>query len=228
MITIFLRTLIFYILIILSMHFTGKRQVGQLELSELVTAFMLSEVASIPITDLNIPIFHAVIPIIVISSLEIIFSYLSMKSDFFRRLTVGVPSPLVKHGKINIEAMRNSRITMNELLSAMRTNGIGSLTEVDYIYIEPSGNISVIAKSSSRALCPDDIGVNVDDSTVEHAVIIDKRINHDCLKEIGKTEKWVNNLLKKHSTDINDVFYMGADDSGNVNIVKFSEVIKKE
>ncbi len=218
--TIFFRTVIFYILIIVCMRLTGKRQVGQLELSELVTAFMLSELASIPIADSGIPLSHGIIPILTLISLEIIFSFFCIKFPAFRRLLDGTPSTLMKKGKIDRKALLDCRISITEILSAVRSNGIGSLDEVEYIFLEPSGTISVIQKKKNSPVTPEILNKPCSENGIAHSVIIDRKINKNGLRDASKNRDWLLKQLNKKSLSLKDILYCGVDDNGKISIIK--------
>ena len=221
MTTIFIRTIIFYILIVLLMRLTGKRQIGQLELSELVTAFMLSELASYPISNNNIPLLHGLIPALILIILEVIVSFITTKSNIARKLLVGSPSTLIKKGIIDQRELKDSRMPFQEVLSALRNAGITSIDEVDYMFLEPGGKISVIPKTQSRPVTPQDLSLSPPAKGIEHAVIVDGVVSEKDLSVIAKSVQWLNRELQKNNiSSPSEVFYMGVDDQNNVVIIK--------
>lgn len=224
--TIFLRTVIFYILIIVSMRLTGKRQVGQLELSELVTAFMLSELASIPIADANIPILHGIIPILTLISLEVTVSFLCVKFPMFRRLIDGTPSTLMEKGKLNKKVLLDCRISITEILTAMRSNGIGSIDEIEYIFLEPSGTISIIQKKKNAPVTPEILNKGVNEDGIGHSVIMDGKINKDGLRAANKDENWLIKQLRQKRIRPKDIFYCSVDDCGKLTVITYKEIEK--
>ena len=161
MLNIFIRTLILYTLIVVLMRLTGKRQIGQLELTELVTAFMISELASSPITNNSIPLLYGVIPAVTLVCLEVFLSYISLKSRTFRKLIAGSALPLINDGKIDKAQMNKARITVEELISAMRMSGICCVSEVKYAFLEPSGNISFLTKAAKSPPTSEDLKMKV-------------------------------------------------------------------
>ena len=96
MLTAFIRTVIIYIVLNITMRLMGKRQIGELELSELITTLLISEIASLPITENNIPISHALIPIITLLLLEITSSILIVRSPRINKLLTTRPMTLRK------------------------------------------------------------------------------------------------------------------------------------
>ena len=92
---ILVRTLLIYLILICTMRFSGKRQIGEMQISELATTFLLSELASVPLTDPTIPFLHALLPILTIVSTEIVFSFLATKWTIAKTLLDGKPSIIV-------------------------------------------------------------------------------------------------------------------------------------
>ena len=221
MANVFLRTVILYILIVLLMRITGKREVGQLELTELVTAFMISELASIPITDNNIPLLYGIIPSITLVCLEVFLSFMCMKSRKVRHIFSGTPAVLVEKGKLVQKELENARLTLEELMSSLRVLGYSDLSSVNYAILEPSGNLSVIPKSSERPPTVNELSMQVKEKGVEHIIISDGVVTVNELNKFGFDEKWLSSQLKKHGcTEPEQVFFMGVDDANSVNLIK--------
>ena len=146
MITIFIRTVIIYLLLLLTMRILGKRQLGELEISELITTILLSEIASIPIANQDLPIFYAIIPLATIMSIEVLFSFLSSKSPRLKKLLSTSPSTLIVNGTILQKELAKNRISPEELISELRLKNIGDVSNVKYAILEPSGMLSVFPK----------------------------------------------------------------------------------
>lgn len=220
MINIFLRTIILYFVIVILLRLTGKRQIGQLEISELVTAFMISELASSPITDNSIPLLYGVIPAVTLVCLEVFLSYASMKSRTFRRLITGRALPLVYKGKIDKDQMNKARITVEELLSAMRCNSISCMSDVEYAFLEPNGTISIIPKASESPPSAKDMKVKVSEKGIEHSIIVDSDISKTELEKMGKNLKWLEKKLKENGfSGVEEVFYMGVNELDEIYII---------
>lgn len=220
MVNIFLRTIILYTTIVVLMRLTGKRQIGQLELTELVTAFMISELAASPISDNTIPLLYGVIPAVTLVCLEVFLSYAAMKSRTFRRLVTGRPLALVYKGKIDKEQMNKSRITVEELLSAMRCNGVSCMSDIEYAFLEQNGTISVITKSNENPPSAKDLNVKVAEKGIEHSIIVDSDVSTKELEKLGKNKKWLEQKLKENGfKNVNEVFYMGVNELDEIYII---------
>ena len=182
----------------------GKRQVGELEISELVITFMISELATMPIQNPTIPLSYAVIPIIVLVVGEIVFSFLITKSKLLKKLIVGNPSYIIKKGKLNQGELSRLRMGLSELLYELRLKDIDNISNVDYAILEENGKLSVFEKDKSK---------------LSHAIIIDGDIVKSNLELICKDEKWVLSYLKRHKIDLKNVFLLCASEDLSINII---------
>ncbi len=219
MITITARTLIIYFTLLVVLKLMGKRQVGELEISELVSTLILSEIVSIPIENADIPLVSALIPMLIIISLEITLSFACTKSDLLKRLLSGRPSVLISKGEIDIGELEHSRISVEELMSELRLQGISDPDDVYYAMLEPNGQLSVITKAAHSPITPNDTSIITAERGLSHAVIVDSHIKPDALNMIGKDAEWVNSYLSKNKRDISDIFLMTVNDIDEVGIV---------
>lgn len=221
MAAIFVRTILIYILLIGVMRLTGKRQIGEIQLSELVTTFLLSEIASHPLTNANIPFLYSVVPIVMIISMEIIMSYLSTKSAIMKGILDGKPSIIIRKGVINQKEMVRMRLSMEDLICELRLKNFTSPDEVEYAILEQNGQISVFPKDAQKQVTLSDLQLQGDGSGLSHNVVIDGHIIGYAVKNAGKTENWVREQLKKkHIHDIKTVFLMTVNDNEEIKIIK--------
>ncbi|OGO88519.1 MAG: hypothetical protein A2Y15_01810 [Clostridiales bacterium GWF2_36_10] len=146
MVIIFCRTIIFYIALAILMRLMGKRQIGEVQISEFVAVIILSELAALPITDRDIPLLHGLVPLIIITAIEIITAYVCRKSPLLRKIIDGKPIILVKNGKMIEENMAKTRISPDEIQSEIRVNGYRQIQEIDTVILEQTGKMSVLPK----------------------------------------------------------------------------------
>ena len=203
--SIVIRTLIIYILLSFSLRIMGKRQLGELDVAELVSTLLISEIAAIPIDDPDIPILNAIIPIFFIISIEIIVSSLKNKSEKLKRVVEGTPVYIIYKGRVLQKNLIDNRISINELLSSLRSQGVSDIGEVEYGIIEPSGTLSVI---------------KTDSTPLSHPIIIDTSICEDKLKSTGYSIEWLMKVLKEKNLCSSDVFLMTVNDDGEINIIQ--------
>lgn len=194
----------------------GKRQLGELDVGELVITILLSEIATTPITNPERRFIDALVPIALLSLLEILTSVLILRVPFFKSVLSSKPAVIIAKGIIDYNAMKRVRISLEELISQIRQNGIYDISEVDYAILEENGKMSVIPKNANRQPDKNDIGIKCEDNGVMHIIISDSQINAHGLKLIGKDKAWLENKLKKQKVKIKDVFCMTVDDAGKI------------
>ena len=201
MTSIFFRTTIIFIMLSLCMKLMGKREIGELEVGELVTTLLISEICSIPIDDPDIPLLNAIIPVLFIVSCEILISFVKNKSRRLKKVFDGNTVYLISNGKINQKALRDNRISIEELFASIRQNGVGSLSDVSYCILEANGRISVIKN----------------DSTLSYVAISDGEAIPELLKKRGLDKSWLKKNLNGNKEK--DVFLMTVDEDGTINII---------
>ncbi len=216
MATILIRTVIIYVVLIATMRLMGKRQLGELEISELVTTLLISEIASLPIGDQNIPIAHAVIPLVTILTLEVLLSVILLKCPKLKNLASARPTVLIRHGVLDQVEMRRIRISIDELISEVRQSGIASLEDVDYAILEQNGKISIIAKRQASPPTAQDLNILLKETGIIHALVEDGEINDYNLKLLGYTRAWLHAHLQRKKKAARDVFFLGINDDGKI------------
>ncbi len=204
MASIVIRTLLVYLFLSVSLKIMGKRQIGELEVGELVSTLLVSEVAALPIADPDIPLMNAVIPIIFIVCLEIILSFAKNKSEKLKKFIEGDPIILINKGKLNQNALMENRISINELLCEIRLHGMGSIEDVNYAVLEPNGKLSIFDE----------------DENFTHTVMVDTEVDEKALTKLGYNDAWLKKQLSKHKVKQNEIFLMTVDDSGESYIIK--------
>ncbi len=198
--TVFLRLLIVYFVTVFSIRMMGKRQIGELQMSELVTAFFLSELASYPVTNQNIPLAYGIIPVVTLICMEVILSFLSTKIALVRRLFDCSPSVLIVKGRLDQVELAHCRMTLDELFSQLRLKDVSDLSSVDYALLEPNGQISVIRQGEKG---------------LQHLIIADGVINEKGLSGAGLSAKDLKRILEKEGLTQKEVFLLCMDDEHN-------------
>lgn len=142
-----IRAFILYIMLTAMMKLMGKRQIGEMQLSELVTTVLLSELAVLPVTDSDIPLLHGILPLVIISSIEVIVSFISIKSKRFRSLINGNPIVLYENSAFNRDNLLKARMSQEDVEAQMRINGFATPSEVKTVILERTGKMSILPKS---------------------------------------------------------------------------------
>lgn len=216
MLTILIRTVIVYVILIGTMRMMGKRQLGELEVSELVTTLLISEIATLPIGNPEVPIVYAVIPLVTILTLEVTLSVILLKCPKLKNLVSTRPSILIRHGKPDQKEMQRIRISIDELISEVRQAGLSTLADVDYAILEQNGKISVIPKKSAQPLTAKDLGTPVSESGILHVLIEDGVINRYNMEQLQKSEDWLRARLAERTLTLQEVFFLGIDDNDDL------------
>ena len=219
MTAILFRTFFMYAIILISMKIMGKRQLGQMQISEFITAMILSELASLPISDKSVPIIYSLLPLMLIISTEVIMSFISLKSAKAQEFLESTPTILVDKGVLNQKALSDNRITLNELLVELRIAGLTSVSEADYVFLEPNGKFSVFPKARFRQVTVDDLSLpsTVPDSNPDITLISDGAIMHENLKYLSKNEKWL--LREVFPNEIKDILYFACNRAGKKTLI---------
>jgi uncharacterized membrane protein YcaP (DUF421 family) len=223
-----IRSMILYLLLIGTIRLLGKRQLGELDVGELVITILLSDIASLPITNPEKALLDAIIPITILAALEILTSSLILKAPIIKRFLSSKPSVIIARGQINRAAMKKVRISIEDLVSQIRQNGIFDLEEVDYAILEENGKMSIIPKSRHRQPDKAELGLCDSDSGMMHLVISDGTVNSHSLLILQKSEKWLKSVLKKHGCESRDVFCMTCNDADQIYIIKKDGSILKD
>ena len=154
MLIVFIRGIILYILVISSVRLMGKRQIGELSPSELVITILISNIATLAMEDVSVPLFTGIIPIMTLVCLDVLVSYICMKSRRIRHTISGKPKIVISNGVIDQKELKTLRYTVDDLMSSLRTQGIFDITQVQYAVVETNGVISALLKADYLPLTP--------------------------------------------------------------------------
>ena len=207
MLQIFIHTLTAYALLVCAMRIGGKRQIGELQITELVTAFMLSEVATLPLSSDNFPLIYSAVAIATVTGAEILIAFLQTKSKPLRTLLSGKPSAVIEKGKLNIREMKKLRMSIEELISEARLCGISDVGELEYAILEDNGKLSVFTKK--------DLG----GKGISHVIISAGQINEFGMRAAKLSRDQLEKRLKKKNLTASSVFLYTVNDRGEEYIV---------
>lgn len=208
MLIIFIRAAFLYLFIVLIMRLMGKKQIGELQPTELVVALVIADLSAVPMENLNTPMFYGIIPILTLFIIGEFFSYIALKSDKARGIIYGKPSILIEHGKILENELRKQRFNVNDLLEQLRICGYASVEDVEYAILETTGELSAIPKASKRPVTTGDMKLHVEQEQLPITVIIDGRVLSCNLPLKDLDEKWLQKELKRNNIDSpKDVFF---------------------
>ena len=212
----YLRTGFLYLLLILTVRLMGKRQVGQMEPSEFVVTMLVANLAAIPMQDGGIPLFSGLVPILTVLGLELVLSWVTMRSIFFRKLFCGKPVILIDNGRILRENLRRTRVTMDELTGHLREKDVLDIRTVQYAILETNGNLSVFPYPRHCPATAEDAGVRVESQYLPVTIVEDGVVLKGNLKKAGKSLHWLEKTLGKNKAAARDVLLLTVDAKDDV------------
>ena len=216
MLITFFRAIVLYLIVLIVMRLMGKREIGQLQPFELAISIMIADLASIPMTEIGIPIFNGIIPILGLLVMHLIISVINLKSLKAREIICGKPNILIYRGKINEKALKKERFTINELQERLRGNNVVNLGDVEYAILETSGEVTVIHKPEKRNTIPEDFNITPDYEGIPYDLVIDGKIMTKNLKIIGKNYEWLKKEVKKFNINPEEALVVTIDGKGQI------------
>lgn len=216
MLITFFRAIVLYIIVLIVMRLMGKREIGQLQPFELAISIMIADLASIPMTEIGIPISNGIIPILGLLVMHLLISLLNMKSIRFREVICGKPAILIYRGKIDEKALKKERFTINELEERLRGNNIFNLGDVEYAILETSGQVTVIPKPEKRNTTPEDFNLSPDYEGIPYDLVIDGIVMNENLKKIGKDYRWLVKQVEKFKIKPEEALIVTLDGKGQI------------
>ncbi len=219
MILIIIRTAVVYFFITLGIRLMGKRQIGDMQPNELAITLLISEIAAIPLQDSSQPVLNGIVAIFVLVIIEIIISYLTMKSIKLRKLMSGNSVVIINNGVIDQKAMKKVRLTVIDLIELLRSQNIFKIENVAWAILEVNGNLSVIEKDDYRTVQVSDFpSIKAKKATLPLPIISDGKIIKETLIAMNVSEKEI--LRRISPAKIKDVFLLTLDSSGKINVIK--------
>ncbi len=208
MLTVLLRAAVLYFLIIAAVRLMGKRQIGELQPSELVITILLSNIATLPIEDRSLPMLTGVIPIVTLVCLDVFVSQLTLRSRRIRKLVSGEPKMIITQGRVNASLLKELRFSVDDLMEALRQMDVFDISEVQLAVVETTGQVSVCTKQDSKGKDPPLL------------VGADGELMPDALSAIGRDVKWARKMLHAEGCREEDIFIMTAERSGAYTVIK--------
>lgn len=211
MILSYLRSVVLYLILLTVIRLMGKRQIGQMEASEFVVTILVANLAAIPMQDGGIPFFSGVVPIATVLGLELVLSYLSLRSIRLRKLLCGKPVILIDNGKILQGNLRKTRVTLDELTGHLREKDILDLRSVQFAILETNGNLSVFPYPNARPASADDAGLPTKKQYLPLTIVSDGTLLNENLKKANKDAAWVQKVLQEQKAQLQDTWLLTVD-----------------
>ncbi len=191
------RTVVIYFLVLIVVRLMGKREIGQLSPFDFVVAIIIAELAAMMMEAGEVPLWHSALPLVVLSALHIIVSYVSLFSHRLRGIICGYPQVIIRNGMILRDEMRKARYNLDDLLAQMREKGVINPGDVEFAVLETSGKLSIIPKSQQRPVTPADLGIPTPYEGLPTVLVMDGSVIGENLNDIKLDEKWLSNVLEE-------------------------------
>lgn len=213
--TILIRTFILYLIVIFVVRLMGKRQIGQLQPTELVVTILLSEIASIPLENNNVPLITYVAAVIFLACLEVVSSGIALKSGKYRRAVEGNAVFIIKEGKLDIKALKRLRYSVDDIMEGLRQKDVFDISEVEYAVVETNGSLSVMLKADKLPLTFESVDKKAEEKGIPAVVIADGKYIYSNFSLCRTSKEKIDRLLSKEKTVADDVMLMTLDKKGN-------------
>ncbi len=214
-----IRTAVLYIFVIAIMRLMGKRQIGELQPTELVVTLLLSEIIAIPMQDNDISLVSAIIPVLVLVGFEILISVIGLKSVKVRSIMQGNSIIIIRDGKLDLKKIKELRFTIDDILEALRQKDIFDISKVQYAVVETNGTISVMLKPQYEPVTREDLNLEINDNGIPCAVIVDGRIIKTDFDSCNMTMEKLKKIIKKDKINIKNTLLMTIDKNGNKTVI---------
>ena len=220
----YIRTIFLYLILIAVIRLMGKRQIGQMEPMEFVVTMLVANLASIPMQDGGIPLLSGLVPILTVLGVELLLSWLSMRSVPLRRWLCGKPVILIENGKILQNNLRRTGITMDELSGHLREKDVLSIDQVQFAILETDGNFSVFPYPQFQPATAMDAGIQPQRQFLPITIIEDGHLFRHNLLLSGKDETWLKNILAQHDAKIAHTWLLTVDRGEHIIFVSREEM----
>ncbi len=211
MLVIMIRAFLLYFLVIFAVRLMGKRQIAELQPSELVITILVSNIATLPLEDVTIPLTVGIVPMLSLVCLDVLMSYVTLKSRKIRKLVCGSPKIVIKDGVIDQKALRDLRFTLADLYEGLRSQGTFSIQDVQLAIVETTGKISVFEKFAAQNPTNEVLNIKGSDIAPPEIIISDGEIIVGALNALNIGEEFVKSILKEKNLDVKDIFLMTMD-----------------
>lgn len=219
MLTIFVRTLLIYGALLVTLRVMGKRQIGELEVTDLVTTLLISEIASLPITNQDIPVSYALIPIFTLLILEVFFSMILIRLPKLKGLVSAKPTVIIRHGVLCQRALLDLRISVEELMSEVRQQGYADLSMISDAILEKNGKLTLLPKAQFAPPSLGQLGIRVPPEPLMHVLLSGGTYNDEGLKLIGHDRAWLDAQLARRGYGRQQLFCVTGNESGHLLLI---------
>lgn len=183
----------------------GKKQISQLDFVDYVVGISIGSIAAQMTVDNEIPYYHFILAMAVYMILDLMISFLSVKSITLKKLFRGKPDILIEDGKLVYKSLKKNNLDINEFLAMCRKKDYFDINDIAYCIYETNGQISILPKSHATPLISSDMNISKSKPALSTDLIIDGKIIIKALENANKTQKWLIDKLNSKNADLNNV-----------------------
>lgn len=216
MLTVFIRVLIIYITVLIFLRLMGKRQIGEMQPYEVVITLIIADLATIPMSDTNVPLLHGILPLAILVLIHYAITFLTRKSITIRRIMSGKPVVVISPQGIMYQALKDLNMNIDDLLEALRQGNYYSFDQILYAIVETNGKMSIIPTSENAPATAQDVGKQNPPAQIPHVIVSDGKLVKDEVKSSKINLKQLNKMLDKLKTNIKNLLVFTIDDDGKV------------
>ncbi len=217
---VLIRALILYVVVVCAVRLMGKRQLGELQPSELVITILISNIATLSLEDTDTPLLRGILPVLALVCFEVIVSWGTLKSVHLRRWISGSPKIIIREGVIDQEMLHALRFSVDDLMTALRSNGVFYVGEVQFAIVETNGSVSVYQKPESQPATRKDVHAAGQALDPPQVIIADGQLREKALDAIGQNRSWVDAVLRTSDMTLEEVFLLTADAACKYDIIR--------
>ena len=224
MFVIFLRVLIIYITVLVFLRLMGKRQIGEMQPYEVVITLIIADLATVPMSDTNIPLFNGILPLAVLVLVHYVITLLTRKNIKIRRFMSGRPVVVISPNGIEYKALKELNMNIDDLLESIRQCNYYSFDQILYAIIETNGKMSVIPTSACSPTTAQDFNIQNPPAKLPHVIKTNGKIIKEEMKQVDLDNKKLNkilNFLKIKS--LKDLIILSIDSEGKTYYQKKGE-----
>lgn len=223
---IFIRSIVFILVLIIMTRILGKKQISEISFFEYVSGITIGSIAGEVIMGLDGNMGHGVLAITVFSLITLLVDIISLKSKKFRDLVDGTRTVIIKDGKIMEDNLKKEKYSISDLESLLRQKNVFNLADVEFAFLEPKGDISVLLKKENRPLTSKDMNIKVPNDKVPQTIIMDGTILNDAMAAANKDRNWLHTELDKLGVTVENVFMGQVDSYGELTVDLYDDKIQ--
>ena len=216
MLTIIIRSVIIYLIVLLVFRLMGKRQLGQMQPFELVLTLIIADLATIPMAEVSVPVLHGVVPLLTLVVLHFILTLISRSSHFFSKIISGKPVIIINPKGIDYKAMKKLNLSTDDIFEALRGAGYFNISQVQYAIMETNGKVSVMPKAEYAPVTNGDLKTNADESFLPIVLVSEGKMIKENIELANISQGEIEDIINKNSkgASVKDVLLLTLDRTG--------------